>query len=81
MKDLFLQKKIHTLVLSVSARSFAVTFLMLLSLEPFMSQLWITSQIAIPLLNSRFFFSSIVSGTGLLTIAEMTRQNRFFGFP
>lgn len=57
-----------TCFISAVARIFLIsvgsTFLMLLSLEPLISQLCITSHMAMWFLNSIYFFSSIVSGTG-----------------
>lgn len=55
--------------------SVGCTFLILLSLEPLMSQLWITSHRAIRWASSMAFFSSIVSGTGSFKSVASTFQN------
>ena len=54
---------------------------MLLSLEPFISQLCATSQSATPLSSSSFFFSSMLCGMGEENTAENTFQKRFCGCP
>ena len=53
----------------------------LLSEEPMISQLWMTSQTAMPWDRRRCFFSSTAVGAGSFVICERTFQKRFWGCP
>lgn len=72
-------------VIEVCASRFGIsagmTLRMLLSEEPMISQLWITSQTAICQVSRNCFFSETVVGRGSLVIAASTFQNRFCGWP
>ena len=61
--------------------SFSLTFLILLSDEPMISQDSITSHNATLFLSKNDRFSSMVSGTLSDVTAAMTFQNRFWGCP
>lgn len=68
-----------TCFISAVARIFLIsvgsTFLMLLSLEPLISQLCITSHMAMWFLNSIYFFSSIVSAPVHPTDTQAASKN------
>lgn len=61
----------------MNEKSFGTAFLILLSLEPSISQEAITSQMAMLCLNKNSFFSSIVSGRVSSKTAARTLQKRF----